>query len=344
MSGVGLGRDSNYRLPHNLGHVKVSVLLLVWTVSAVCASTHPAKDALAELQKSFPTDPQKWVTDILAKTPDTPAGMPRVMIIGDSWADVVAIGGNESFFERKLKEHGCRVTSKCLAIPGSTSGMWVKGILLSALKLAVAVYKPDYVWMTLVGNDALDLMPSCAKTGKSEKQCADELLGTALPNIYKIVDAIHDAHPAARVTGFGYDTMFGGLGCRLLTHDIFPQCWSRDVPWGYGNRCFNTQFLRIQEGWDSIAGNRSFVDPVSILGATQVAAGDAKASTDPNDRHINMDAMGPAKYWPSYLGCFHPSITPDNSDDSGAMVVMEEFYKVYWSKQLSCDTSKFLVV
>lgn len=113
---------------------------------------------------------------------------------------------------------------------------------------------------------------------------------------------------------------------------------------GGGNRCFNTQFLRIQQGWDWIAGNRSFVDPVSILGATQVAAGDAKASTDPKNRHIDMDAMGPAKYWPNYLACFHPSITPQNSDDNGAMVVMEEFYKVYWSKHLSCDTVKTLVV
>ena len=43
-------------------------------------------------------------------------------------------------------------------------------------------------------------------------------------------------HPAARVTGFGYDTMFGGLGCSLLTHDIFPQCWSRGVPLGGGQR------------------------------------------------------------------------------------------------------------
>merc|ERR1711924_492742 len=77
-----------------------------------------------------------------------------------------------------------------------------------------------------------------------------------------------------------------------------------------------------------------FVDDCSILGATQVAAGDAKASTDPNNRHIDMDAMGPAKYWPDYLACFHPGILPKDSDDTGAMVVMEEFYKSYWSKHL----------
>ena len=35
----------------------------------------------------------------------------------------------------------------------------------------------------------------------------------------------------------------------------------------------------------------------------QVAAGDKKASTVPGNRHIDMDRMGPRKYWPDYLGC-----------------------------------------
>merc|ERR1719460_2789376 len=153
----------------------------------------------------------------------------------------------------------------------------------------------------------------------------------AMANLYKIVDGIHEVNPTARVVGFGYDTMFGGLGCSLVTHDIFPQCWSKEVPLGGGNRCFNTQFLRIQEGWDWIAGNRSFVDPVSILGATQVAAGDAKASTDPKNRHIDMDAMGPGKFWPLSGACFHPGFNgcDDTVNSCGANVVMEEFYKVY---------------
>jgi len=213
--------------------------------------------------------------------------------------------------------------------------MWADGRLLDALKLAVGLYRPDYVWMTLVGNDALAELPECAKANKTAAQCADALVGTAVPNIYKVVDAVHEAHAAARVMGFGYDSMFGGLGCSLITHDLFPQCWDARLPLGGGgNRCFNTQFLRIQQGWDQIAANRSaFMDPVSILGATQVAAGDPKASTDPRDRHIDMDKMGPRKYWPDYEGCFHPGLFPEDSDDTGAMVVMEEFYKSYWARQ-----------
>jgi len=332
-------RTPSPRLPGCAAEVATMLSVFLTPVLGVSPPLS-AKSALAELQKTLPEDPTRWALDILNSTAAAPAGVPKVMVLGDSWAAVVSVNGNESFFQRKLVEHGCHVHSVSLAIPGSTSSMWVKPLLLDALKAAVLAYQPDFVWMTLVGNDALHSMPDCAKTNKSAAQCGDELVGTAVPNIFQIVDAVHSVHPAARVTGFGYDTMFGGLGCSLLTHDIFPQCWSRSVPLGGGNRCFNEQFLRIQTGWDWIAGNRSFVDPVSILGATQVAAGDKKASTDPADRRIDMDRMGPAKYWPDYLACFHPGIVPEDSDDIGAMIVMEEFWKVYWSKQASvCPAS-----
>ena len=220
------------------------LLTLVVMLVPALATRHPAKDALATLQRSIPLDlPQgdcgnscekhsdckgtcSWCsarfeycveperandepkpighfTEMVKRAGPAPPGVPKVMIIGDSWADVVGVGGNQSFFERKLVEHGCHVHSTCLAIPGSTSGLWVKKPVLAALIAAVAAYQPDYVWMTLVGNDALESMPDCAKTGKSAEQCADQLIDTAVPNAFKIVDAIHKGHPAARVTGFG---------------------------------------------------------------------------------------------------------------------------------------------
>merc|ERR1711881_621127 len=124
---------------------------------ALPTSPQPAKDALAELDISPITDPQKWMAGILNSSgAPPPPGVPKVLVIGDSWAAVCAVNGNQSFFERKLVEHNCHVHSKSLAIPGSTSGMWVKPAVLDALKVAVATFKPDFVWMTLVGNDALE--------------------------------------------------------------------------------------------------------------------------------------------------------------------------------------------
>ena len=48
----------------------------------------------------------------------------------------------------------------------------------------------------------------------------------------------------------------------------------------------------------------------------------------------NLDKMGPRKYWPDTMGCIHPSTS--GGENSGAMVIMREFYKQYWSKALGC--------
>merc|ERR1712232_933246 len=181
---------------------------------------------------------------------------------------------------------------------------------------------------------------------KSAAECGDELVAWCTSHFQTILEAIHEANPKARVVGFGYDTMFGAPGCGFVTHDMLPQCWSRSTPHGQGNRCFNTEVLKIQAVYDALAANYSFMDPASILGATQVAGGDSKASTDPSDRHIDMDKMGPAKYWPLTLECFHPSVANCGNDvnDCGATVVMEEFYKSYWRQQSNvCPPSDVVV-
>jgi len=305
-------------------------VLLSCILCTANANHHPAKELAASLRTEMPADPMKFVQDVLAaesQRTDTD-GKAKILVVGDSWASVVGTEGPlPSFLERRLKLEHCNATTTSIAIPGTESGDWSGGALLAAMK--VAAVGRDYVFIVLAGNDALDRMPSCAEKKKTAVQCGDELMAEATPNMYKIVDAIHEVNPKARVVGVGYDTMFGGWGCGLVTADIFPQCYLT-LNRSQGNACFNTQFLRIQKLWDRMAANRTFVDSASILGATQVAGGDPAASTDPKDRHIDMDKMGPAKYWPDYEGCFHPGVF--GGEDSGAMVVMEEFYKVYWSK------------
>jgi len=316
--------------------------LAVLSGIVLTVASSPAKDVLERMQHLMPEEVkkgnvEKWARDSLARQEQKKDGVPHILVIGDSWADVVGGGGSigQSFLMRRLKDHSCTATSSCIAIPGTTASMWASAPFIATTKAAAKT--ADYVYIMLVGNDALELMPDCAhKEKKTAEQCADELMAQAYPNMLKIMDAIHEANPKAKVVGFGYDTMFGARGCGAITHYIFPQCWASSTLAAGGNRCFNTQFLRIQEAWGFAAGNRSFVDHASILGATQVAGGDPKASTDPNNRHVDMDAMGPAKYWPLTMECFHPSI--DNCKDGdvkacGATVVMEEFWKGYWSKQ-----------
>ncbi|CAK0802126.1 unnamed protein product [Prorocentrum cordatum] len=260
--------------------------------------------------------------------PSNNPGAPQILVVGDSWAEVTAAGSavGQSFFQRSLSKYGCKAGVTNIAIDGSTASEWSQGALLEILKIGAKSH--DYVWISLVGNDALFFLPGCLK---KPAECVDELLAEVTPQMYKIVDAIHEANPNAKVTGFGYDTMFGGIGCSLVTHLLFPRCW---LPGAGGNSCFNKQLLRIQHLYDTIASNRSFFKRSSILGATQVAAGDPKASTGA-DRHIDMDKMGPAKYWPDYELCFHPGVI--GGEDSGASVVMNEFVKSFWVDELQCS-------
>ena len=105
-------------------------------------------------------------------------------------------------------------------------------------------------------------MPTCASKFKSAEACGDELYASAVGHMTTIVEAVHkvivlasqkpiflndwshQANPKAKVVGFGYDTMFGGLGCGLITRSLFPQCYLHEG----GNACFNKEFLRIQVG------------------------------------------------------------------------------------------------
>ncbi len=93
---------------------------LLASVIAPSSALSPARAALAELQSADPKDPARFFAEVLERAAPAPPGVPKVMVLGDSWAAVVAIGGNESYFQRKLAQHSCLVHSVSLAIPGST--------------------------------------------------------------------------------------------------------------------------------------------------------------------------------------------------------------------------------
>jgi hypothetical protein len=187
----------------------------------------------------------------------------------------------------------------------------------------------DLVWITLMGNDALALMPDCAETGKTAAACGDELMAKCTGWMTTIIEGIHEANPNAKIVGFGYDIMFGGLGCEVIEKSIFPQCWKNKSVTNPVH-CFNTELIRIQELWETLATKYEFVTAINLLGTTQIAGGDKVATIG----KPNMDKTGPAKYWPDTLECIHPS--KSGGEKSGAMVIMREFYKQYWSKALNC--------
>lgn len=232
-----------------------------------------------------------------------------------------------SAFQRKLKEHSCDFTVKNIAIAGSTASQWSSGSYLENLKSAAKEH--DYVWITLMGNDALAEMPTCASKGEPAQACGDQLESKMIETMGGILDDVHASAPSARIVGFGYDVMFGGIGCEMVAKEIFPQCWKNKTV--NSIECFNTEFVRLQKVWTEIAAKREWVDVINILGTTQIAGGD-----NATIGHPDLTKFGPSQYWPTTLACIHPSLTSLKKDGSGAMIIMEEFYTQYWSEKLGC--------
>ena len=172
------------------------------------------------------------------------------------------------FFNSVLKKHNCDFKSTNIAIGGTTTGSWDKGRDLDKLKTNAKDH--DYVWITLGGNDAIAEMPACASKGKTAPECGDELMATEKTNMGVIIEAAVAANPNIKILGFGYDIMFGGLGCEAIARSIFPQCWKGSEK---KVECFNTQFVRIQELWEDL--KKSYpknVDTINILGTCQARA------------------------------------------------------------------------
>ena len=186
------------------------------------------------------------------------------------------------------------------------------------------------MWITLGGNDAIAQMPACASKGKTAPECGDELMEVEKKNMGVIIGAAVAANPNIKILGFGYDIMFGGVGCEAVARNIFPQCWKGSEK---KIECFNTQFIRLQDMWESMAkAYPKNVDVINILGTCQAAGG--YAGTSPG--HPDITKFAPAEFFPDTLMCIHPSVTGKGGDPAGATVVMEEMYNQYWSKELGC--------
>ena len=148
-----------------------------------------------------------------------------------------------------------------------------------------------------MGNDARAEMPECAQQGHTAVECGDRLMASMLDKMGKIVDNLHTANPDINIVGFGYDMMFGGTGCEAVERSIFPQCWQNETTKHDPIKCFNTELVRLQEAWETLASTRPFVHAINILGATQIAGGDKGVTIGSPDLSKN----GPAKYWPITL-------------------------------------------
>ena len=266
------------------------------------------------------------------------ASPPHILVMGDSWGTDIAGGmdaGGVSAFDRKLREKGCNFTATSIAIPGTKTNDWDTAGMLDMVK--VLSKKADYVWITLMGNDALAEMPACARTGKSAQECGNEFIGNVFRHMLPILDAIRVANAKTRVVGFGYDILFSGAACLPIAKSVFPQCWNTTSTTNTtaeldpeSTKCFNTQFVRIQELWQEFASDLHWVDTIDVLGTTQAAGGFPGTAPGKPD----LTKFAPDGFFPIELGCIHPSLLP--LETSGAMAIMDEFHKQYFASKLGC--------
>ena len=93
-----------------------------------------------------------YVQDILAAELSDVSGKTKILVAGDSWANVVgSFGSLPSFLERKLTEHGCNATTTCIAIPGTETGDWASGVRTKLDKLCgrqhIYIYIYTYIYI-----------------------------------------------------------------------------------------------------------------------------------------------------------------------------------------------------
>ena len=75
----------------------------------------------------------------------------------------------------KLKEHSCAMDGFTnIAVGGTTAKQWAGGLEMIKVKNNAKTH--DLIWITLMGNDALEECGTCASKGKSAEECGDGLM------------------------------------------------------------------------------------------------------------------------------------------------------------------------
>eukprot|EP00747_Dinoflagellata_sp_TGD_P072415 gnl/TRDRNA2_/TRDRNA2_157470_c0_seq2.p1 gnl/TRDRNA2_/TRDRNA2_157470_c0~~gnl/TRDRNA2_/TRDRNA2_157470_c0_seq2.p1 ORF type:complete len:366 (+),score=66.38 gnl/TRDRNA2_/TRDRNA2_157470_c0_seq2:25-1098(+) len=263
----------------------------------------------------------------LAPAPPPPHGVKGILVAGDSWGTEGDWG-----FREMMRKHVPKTTQVTnIAVPGSTAADWESKEFLDLLVSYAKV--SDYMWLSLMANDCAVYLPSCARgglfhKGKSPEECGAELVTSVTKSMQNILDAIKAANPNIRVFGHGYDFLGWDMFPMgdFARRNMLPQCQNGEPAFNRTQaECVNTQFIKLQAVWESLAKQYDFIDVINVLGTLQVAGGNKKASVG----HPDMSEYSPKRLME--FNSLHP--TPRK----GFPLIFDQQWKLYWSKKLGVE-------
>jgi len=238
----------------------------------------------------------------------------KVLVAGDSWG---TRGSQE--FVKVMGNHSPETRISNIAVAGSTAEQWSVGGPEGYLdNLQVALKDSDFLWLTVMGNDAPGMLLHCAKSGENPDKCVDDLMISLTAFMHKIVETAHVANPSVRIVGFGYD-LLGLDACPKSALVEVPQCQR-------GNQtssapCLNRLLKRLQDIWSGLAKTYDYVDAIDLRGSLQAARGYKSAGVGSPD----LTRFSPSDL---YRDCIHPT-------DEGYQVLFENMWSLYWRGKLS---------
>jgi len=242
-----------------------------------------------------------------------------VLVFGDSWG---AYGPSWLMLQHMFERRGIASQIVSTAVSGTRACQW--SIFPENLAVAAALSfgdsGPDFVWLTLGGNDLLDEpYTQCSlhaqKIDGAKKCAARQAEKSASCNII-LLERLYARFPGTRVVQCGYDYQCAEGNCVPFTR--WPFC-------GGNIHCANT----LGRHWAHVLARpllRRFNDSyavISVEGCTQQAGNIPGASLN----HPVMDQGSPCYLM---LGCEHPA--PNSPAEH---LIGEAFWELYFKGRVA---------
>ena len=140
---------------------------------------------------------------LVAASAHAPAAVGSIVCFGDSWA-AFACDALKTQAELHLRSN--KVINRGVA--GTTASLWANdtGLMLAQI---VAEGIPEFVWLSIGGNDLLDGWAGGACVGNASTASATACFDVIHANIVVMLDALFAALPLVQVVIFGYDCACG---------------------------------------------------------------------------------------------------------------------------------------